>query len=44
MGLAITKSLVELLNGEITINSTEGICTTVLITISQKLREDTEIL
>ncbi|MDO4996952.1 MAG: HAMP domain-containing sensor histidine kinase, partial [Bacilli bacterium] len=47
LGLSITKSLVELLDGKITVNSNEGEGTTFLITISQQLvhtNDDTEIL
>ena len=47
LGLSITKSLVELLDGSITVNSSEGNGTTFLINIIQKLpvdSSDTEIL
>ena len=37
LGLSITKSLVELLKGKITVNSTEGVGTTFLVTINQKI-------
>lgn len=37
LGLAITKSLVELLEGEITFNSTEGIGTTFTVTFNQQI-------
>ena len=47
LGLSITKSLVELLDGKITVNSNEGEGSTFTVTISQKLVEDsndTELL
>ncbi|MDO4996994.1 MAG: ATP-binding protein, partial [Bacilli bacterium] len=48
LGLSITKSLVELMDGKINVNSNEGEGTTFLVTLSQKIVEDnnqdTEIL
>ena len=41
LGLSITKSLVELMDGKITVNSTEGIGTTFLVTITQNIPVDT---
>ena len=43
LGLSITKSLVELLDGIITVNSTEGVGTTFLVTINQKIVNKEEI-
>ena len=47
LGLSITKSLVELLEGKITVNSTEGEGSSFTITLSQVIVDnsnDTEIL
>ena len=49
LGLAITKSLVELMGGKITVNSSEGIGTTFFVTLTQDIVNssndiDTEIL
>ena len=48
LGLALTKALLDLMGGKITVNSEEGIGSTFTITLSQKLIEnnnqDTEIL
>ena len=47
LGLSITKSLIELMNGKITVNSSEGEGTTFLISITQSipsLENNTEIL
>lgn len=43
LGLSITKSLVELLEGKITVNSTEGVGTTFLVTINQKIVNNEEL-
>ena len=43
LGLSITKSLVELLEGKITVNSTEGVGTTFLVTINQKIINKEEV-
>lgn len=37
LGLAITKSVVELLDGEISFNSTEGVGTTFTVTLNQQI-------
>ena len=37
LGLSITKSLVELLDGKISVNSTEGVGTTFTITLTQQI-------
>ena len=50
LGLSITKSLVELIGGEINVNSTEGMGTTFMVTINQDIVdnnqsiEETELL
>ena len=43
LGLSITKSLVELMDGKINVNSNEGVGTTFLVTISQKIVENNTI-
>ena len=40
LGLSITKSLVELMNGKITVNSTEGMGSTFMVTLSQNIVEE----
>ena len=50
LGLSITKSLVELIGGEINVNSTEGMGTTFTVTLNQDIvennqpKEETELL
>ena len=48
LGLSITKSLVELMDGKITVNSNVGEGTTFTVTLSQKIvnnvENDTEVL
>ena len=40
LGLSITKSLVELMEGKITVNSTEGMGSTFMVTLSQDIVEN----
>ena len=42
LGLSITKSLVELIGGEINVNSTEGMGTTFMVTINQDIVDNNQ--
>ena len=42
LGLALTKSLLELMDGKITVNSSDGMGSTFFVTVSQKIIENTD--